>query len=466
MFLLYVAILSISATRIENIYRKVLFSIYINTTYVEELEFRYISWENILTFVIMPPKTIPIPPWYKSSPLGLIPSEWKVEEMKKITTLITNWFVWKATDHYVAEDGILYIQWYNAQESGFDFHGVKYVSREFHEQHKKSQLREGDLLTIQTWDVGVTAYVTKELEGSNCHALIISRYINTVAYSKYYHQFFNSPLGRKFLKIIETGSTMKHLNCGDMETLKLPVPPLEEQVTIANLLSTWDEAISKVLQLIELNEKRRKWLTEELLSWRKRLDWFKDNWKNITFGDFLSESRIHSDNSKINKRITVRLECRWIEERNLRWTEVEDGTNFYTRRAWQFIYGKQNLHKGAFGIIPDYLDWYESSQDLPTFDFINGIIIPEFFITYLSQENTYKSLENLSTWTWSKRIQPKELFKVRISPPSEGEQRAIMCIINNSNQEIQLLKTKLEKLKEQKKWLMQQLLTGKKRLKF
>lgn len=80
--------------------------------------------------------------------------------MDSLTTLMTNGFVGTATSAYVSgDDGVLYIQGYDVQEGGFDFHGIKRVSKSFHSRNQKSCLREGDLLTIQTGDIGVTTMV-------------------------------------------------------------------------------------------------------------------------------------------------------------------------------------------------------------------------------------------------------------------------------------------------------------------
>ncbi|MEO6136994.1 MAG: hypothetical protein ABIP35_17705, partial [Ginsengibacter sp.] len=138
-----------------------------------------------------------------------IPGDWEIEELGQLTILCTNGFVGKAKESYDEGAGaILYIQGFNVTEGGFNLHNIKRVKRSFHEKNKKSRLVEGDLLTIQTGDIGVTTVVTKELEGANCHALVISRLKKEIAHPYFYVQFFNSERGRRILKTIETGSTM------------------------------------------------------------------------------------------------------------------------------------------------------------------------------------------------------------------------------------------------------------------
>lgn len=183
---------------------------------------------------------------------------------------------------------------------------------------------------------------------------------------------------------------------------------------------------------------------------------FKDagEWIEIPIANVLIESRIPSNVNDPNKRITVRLNQKGIEKREVRGTEAENATYFFVRRKKQFIYGKQNLYKGAFGIIPDELDGFESSQDLPAFDFKKGFS-PEYFVYYLGQEYIFPSLEKISTGTGSKRIQPKEFFKVQFPFPKLPEQQCIAACLSSLDELISAHSQKLELLKTHKKGLMQ-----------
>ena len=121
---------------------------------------------------------------------------------------MTNGFVGIATIHYTnADNGVLYIQGFNVEENSYNFTGIKRVTLDFHKQHMRSCLREGDLLTIQTGEIGLTTIVPKELEGSNCHALIITRFKSQFC-PKFFSYYLNSSYGRNRTREIETGTTM------------------------------------------------------------------------------------------------------------------------------------------------------------------------------------------------------------------------------------------------------------------
>ena len=97
-----------------------------------------------------------VKPGYKLTEVGVIPEDWRTPALGGLTVLMTNGFVGTATTHYASnENGVLYIQGYNVEENAFNFHGIKFVTEDFHRAHMKSCLRGCDLLTVQTGEVGL-----------------------------------------------------------------------------------------------------------------------------------------------------------------------------------------------------------------------------------------------------------------------------------------------------------------------
>jgi len=182
----------------------------------------------------------------------------------------------------------------------------------------------------------------------------------------------------------------------------------------------------------------------------------EEGWEMKKVGEVIEESKVPSTSNNPHNRITVRLNQKGVEKREVRGTEADNATYFFIRRKGQFIYGKQNLHKGAFGLIPDELDGFESSQDIPAFDFKNGYY-PQYFVYYLGQENVYPDLEKISTGTGSKRIHPRDLFQVKFPFPKTEEQQKIAACLSSLDEVIAGESQKLEVLKEHKKGLLQNL---------
>ena len=129
----------------------------------------------------------------------------------------------------------------------------------------------------------------------------------------------------------------------------------------------------------------------------------------------MSESKTISTNPSAERRIRVRLNAEGVEKRPI-FAERKGVTRYYIRSSGQFIYGKQNLYKGAFGVIPDELDGFESSSDLPAFD-ISEDIRPKWIEYFFKQGDYYKTLVSLAKGAATKRIQPTVLFDIRIPYP-------------------------------------------------
>lgn len=270
-----------------------------------------------------------------------------------------------------------------------------------------------------------------------------------------------------------TGS-QENLNAELIREIAFPLPPVEIQREIAQALDAWDAAIQKTEQLIAAKERHYTHELSRLISRghhpRSHVGSFayeisKRNrgGRPALLGDFLTESREPATDQDPARRLTVRLHLQGVEARPVRGTESDGATTYFRRRAGQLIYGKQNIFRGAIGIVPPELDGYASTQDLPAFDIADGID-PQWLYFWLSRKDFYTSLEALAAGSGSKRLHPEEFFKVRVYLPDLATQTAIARYLNALREEIALLGQSLAALKRQKRGLMQKLLTGQWRL--
>ena len=180
-------------------------------------------------------------------------------------------------------------------------------------------------------------------------------------------------------------------------------------------------------------------------------------WKKVKIGDFLTESKIIAEESDAAHRITVRLNCKGVEQRSLK-AEKEGATKYYTRKAGQFIYGKQNIHKGAFGIIPQELDGFTSSADLPAFDVDLSKCIPEWICICLQKDEYYKSLQKNVKGVGSQRLAVNVFLDSEIPLPSVEKQEEIIKKIKLQLQKAEQLAVELELQKNYIKQLHQNIL--------
>ena len=263
-------------------------------------------------------------------------------------------------------------------------------------------------------------------------------------------------------ELIRRGQGAVRANIGQKDLSKIPViiPPVNEQKAIASLLKKWDTVIEKTEAMIDAKEKRFKWLMKVLISDQQ------DNpeWRKVKLGEILEESQEVDTTSDPTKRLTVRLHLKGVDVREHRGTESENATYYFKRKAGQLIYGKQNIFRGAIGIIPTHLDGYSSSRDIPAFDVSSSVSVDWLYL-FLSRSSFYKSLERLSSGSGSKRLHPMELYKIVIRLPPTLHQKQVVRIFDIAQQEIDSLKQLAEQYRTQKRGLMQKLLTGKWRVK-
>lgn len=230
--------------------------------------------------------------------------------------------------------------------------------------------------------------------------------------------------------------------------IKINLPSIEEQNKIVMFIELIDKKIDLLEKTLCLHQKFIEGLKESIFS--------NLNYPKFKLNNFMKISKIKC-NDNINKRLTVKLNLKGIVPRETKTTEKEGVTTQYIRKKGQFIYGKQNLYKGAFGIIPKELDGYMSSSDIPSFDFINNKLNPYWFYYFISRKNYYSRLEKYSTGTGSKRISPEEFLNIKIPLPPIEKQNNQVKMFNKLIERQNILIKEKEYLYNFKKGLLQKM---------
>src|SRR5690554_1519288 len=163
------------------------------------------------------------------------------------------------------------------------------------------------------------------------------------------------------------------------------------------------------------------------------------SWEYVFLNELLSESKIIDDNPDPNRKIRVRLNCNGVEKRPLM-SEKKGATKNYIRKSGQFIYGKQNFHKGAFGVIPIELDGFSSSGDLPAFD-VDSRCLPEWINYWFKTDNRYLNLAKHAKGVGSQRVNVKSFLQEKIALPSLKQQSQIIDKINKRKLTAESFKT-------------------------
>ncbi|MDD2720067.1 MAG: restriction endonuclease subunit S [Gallionella sp.] len=177
-------------------------------------------------------------------------------------------------------------------------------------------------------------------------------------------------------------------------------------------------------------------------------------WRQL--GDFLNESRLPGSKGNVAKKITVKLWGNGVFEKN----EAVQGsvnTQYFQRKAGQFIYSKLDFLNQAFGVIPENLDNFESTVDLPCFDIAEGLN-SVFLLEYVKRKRFYERLgETADGSRKARRIHAETFLSFSVALPSQAEQQKIADCLSSLDELITLEAQKLATLKTHKKGLMQQL---------
>ncbi len=185
---------------------------------------------------------------------------------------------------------------------------------------------------------------------------------------------------------------------------------------------------------------------------------FRDavGWKERPLGDFLSESRLPGSKGNVAKKITVKLWGNGVFEKNDA-IQGSINTQYFRRKSGQFIYSKLDFLNQAFGIIPPSLDNFESTVDLPCFDFAEGLN-SIFLLEYVKRRDFYERLgETADGSRKARRIHAETFLSFPIALPSQPEQQKIAECLSSVDELMAAQARKLDALKTHKKGLMQQL---------
>ena len=166
-----------------------------------------------------------------------VPSSWRVTTLGRVLRQLTNGFVGPTRDILV-ESGVRYIQGTHIKHGQIDFERRPfYVSEAWHDQRSRIHLGAGDILIVQTGDIGQVAMVPEGFGPASCHALLIARVEPALVQSPYLSAFLRSAFGQAAMGARATGALHPHLEAG-VKTVPVLLPPIDAQVALANEVDT------------------------------------------------------------------------------------------------------------------------------------------------------------------------------------------------------------------------------------
>lgn len=296
--------------------------------------------------------------------------------------------------------------------------------------------------------------------------------------------WFASSHTRHLLSNLATGTSgsMKNITKLDVLNTKIKTPPFSEQKKIAAILSSWDQAITTTEQLLANSQQQKKALMQQLLTAKKRLhdhngQPFTGEWITRKLGEIGDIKSAGVDKKMVDGEIPVRL---------LNFTDVFRRNFIYSNELDHWVTAPEtkvkncDVRKGDVFFTPSSETRGEigissvAAEDIPeccySYHIIRFRIKEQWDLNYkayaFSSDKFRKQAYRLGDGSGQRYVISQDGFRsIEIRYPDYEEQVAIGKVLKNSEDIIQALKQKLDHLKQEKKALMQQLLTGKRRVK-
>jgi type I restriction enzyme S subunit len=397
---------------------------------------------------------------YKNSKFGLIPSNWEVKALGDIGKIISGLTYSPINIH---QDGVLVLRSSNVQNRKIKLGDNVFVNVD---KDDYNQVEENDLLIcVRNGSrslIGKNALIKKEHEGLAFGAFmsIFRSNDNNYLYQLFDTDFYNKEIHRNL------GATINSINGGNLKKFKFPFPPKEERDRITQILSQWDEAIETTQNLIEKLVLRKKGLMQELLSGKKRLAGFSEEWKKMSIGDVATQ---FTGKNKDDEDIEV-LSC-------TKYDGLVPSLQYFGRKVYgddlskykivprgYFAYATNHIEEGSIG----YQDIWDKGLVSPMYTVFktDKNINDSFFFRLLKTDRMIYSYQSNMSGSIARRggLRWNVFETLIVKIPSYEEQVAIAYVFDKVDEEINTASKHLESLKEQKKGLMQQLLTGEKRV--
>ncbi|WP_045485035.1 restriction endonuclease subunit S [Vibrio owensii] len=401
----------------------------------------------------------------------MVPSGWKLKTLSNITKEKVSYGIVQAGPH--VSNGVPYLK--SADVGGeIDIDSLQKTAPEIHYKYRRSAVHPGDIVFSLRGNIGRMSIVPNELIEANLTQGTARISVDENNDSKYiYYQVASTPVLNR-INALSKGSTFKEISLEELRKVKVACAPLHEQQKIAKILSTWDNAITTTEKLIANSKQQKKALMQQLLTGKKRLvnpetgKAFEGEWEEITLRQLgkCITGLTYSPNDVVDKGTLV-----------LRSSNIQDGKLSFLDN----VYVSSQIKEEAVSRVGDILICVRNgSRSLigksayiteKAAGQTHGAFMTSFrgknpeFVFQLFQTPMFYRQVNMNLGATINSINTSDLHKFKFTIPKNADEISkIAKTLATADKEIELLEEKLAHFKQEKKALMQQLLTGKRRV--
>lgn len=289
---------------------------------------------------------------------------------------------------------------------------------------------------------------------------------------------FKAPRGKYLLELASPGGAGRNKTLGQSEfaRLELTIPSSKEQFKIAQIISTWDKAIAVTEQLLNNSQQQKKALMQQLLSGRRRCPGFTEEWNSRGLAEVAQiivspvDKKTKSDEKPVllcnytdvyyNSRITNELDF-------MQATATEREISKFSLKENDVVITKDSETPGDIAVpafVSEDIGGVVCGYHLAILRPLQGELVGEFLSYLLSMPETRYHFFTLANGATRFGLSVSSIEKARLKLPCILEQKKIASVLAVADQDIGALQQKVKCLKEEKRALMQQLLTGKRRV--
>jgi len=412
---------------------------------------------------------------YKESKIGLIPKEWEVVKLGSVIKTFSGGTPSRSNGNYFNGS----IPWIRSTElnQGNITYTEEFITEEGLNNSAAKVVEPGTLLyALYGATAGVVAISRIKAAINQAVLAVLTNNKLDKNFLFYYLQVFKSKILARYVQ-----GGQPNLSAEIVKKLHIQLPPIEEQKEIASIIFSWDRAINKTQKLILAKRKFKKALMQQLLTGKRRFKEFvksKDvlqthfgpvpkDWPYVKVGEIAKQ--VSERNGKGNA-IPV-LSCTkydgLVDSLKYFGKKVfsDDTSNYKVVKYHQFAYATNHIEEGSIGLLthhktglvsPMYTVFQTNERVYP--QFLYSLFKTELY-RHIFQVNTSASINRRGSLRWN------QFAKIRVALPELAEQKRIAAVLSDCDKEIHSLERKLELLKQQKRGLMQKLLTGQIRVK-
>ena len=410
-----------------------------------------------------------IPSGYKTSPLGPIPEDWEVKRLGEIFTFKNG--VNAGKDSY--GEGVRFVNTMDVLNNEYITGKILRGRVAINEKTKNEFLVSfGDVLFNRTSEtreeVGCSTVYLDNEDAVFGGFVIRAHDIDAIILNPRFKQYcFQPSYIRNQISALGNGAIRYNLGQEDLSKVNLLIPTKVEQEAIVSVISLWDNAIAKQTALIEQLTLRKRGLMQQLLTGKKRLKGFSGEWKEVRLGEvgkFAGGCAFNEQEQGGHTGIPFYK----VSDMNLSGNEskMNIANNYVTH---------EQIERLGYIVIEDEAIIFAkvgAAIALERKRYAKNFIIDNNMLAYIPSNNVWFMKYWFDSISLSKYIQvgalpsynASDLSIIKLKMPSLKEQHAIASVLVNADKEIEIQKQKLAAMQEQKKGLMQVLLTGKRRV--